>query len=305
MNRTVFEVVVLAVVLALAGCTATAPFGGPDGQPVTTAIYLSDTPMDEFEHLNVTISKIGVTNQSFELEVEQEVDPSENASSDVVEATYEFEYEPEQWTETDVDDITVDLTELQGERAVRVADLSLNPGQYGAVYVEVTEIEGVLKTGDRVEFARPSGKILLSKTFAVEGVGASEFVFDLGVARTDDGYVLLPQANQSGMNIPFVAVELEATNLHLRFVSEVTRGQETTIEVTDNRGNPVQGAVVEVNGEDVGRTDANGRITFTVPSVSDEFEVEVEHELGEVSIEYDFSDATPEPTDTETPEDDS
>lgn len=257
--------------LVLAGCSG-APFSGTDGQTSepTTALYLSDAPIDDFEHLNVTITKVGVTNQEFEQESEREIKHDGNASETEIEAAYEFEYETDDWNETEIEPRTVDLTEVKGDRAVRLANLTTSPGQYEAVYVE--------------------------------GESETEFVFDLGVEQTSDGYVLLPNAAESGTNVPFVDVEQEGENMHLRFVGDVTRGQEATIEVTDNQGNPVEGATVEVNGEDMAETNADGRATFTVPTDDDELEVIVEHETGKAHIEYDFGDSAETPETTESPE---
>lgn len=86
----------------------------------------------------------------------------------------------------------------------------------------MTEIEGTLKSGEQVEFSRSSGKILLTNSFSVEGESTTEFVFDLAVGQTSDGYVLLPNPAESGTNVPFVDNEQEGENLHLRFIGELT-----------------------------------------------------------------------------------
>lgn len=166
----------------------------------------------------------------------------------------------------------------------------------------MTEIEGTLKTGEQVEFNQSSGKILIANSFSVEGKFTTEFVFDLAVSQTADGYVSLPNPAESGTHVPFVDIEQEGENLHLWFVGEVTRGQESTIEVTDNQVIPSRGVTVEVNGEDVAETNADGRATFTVPTDGDELEVIVEHKTGGARIEYDFGDRTETSEATETPE---
>lgn len=91
---------------------------------------LSDAPVDDFEYLNVTITKVGVTNQEFEQEVEREIESEcdGNASKSEIEAAYEFKYEADNWNETDVDAETVDLTEMKGDRAVRLTNLSISLG---------------------------------------------------------------------------------------------------------------------------------------------------------------------------------
>ena len=191
---------------------------------------------------------------------------------------------------------------MKGDRAFRLANLSTTSGQYEVVYAEISEIEGALSNGESVQFNRTSGKVLLTNSLEVEDESSTEFVFNLAVSQTADGCVLPPNPSESGTNVPFVDIEQEGENMHIRFVGDVTRGEEATIEVTDNQGNPVEGATVEVNGEDVAVTDADGRATFTVPSDDDELEVIVEHDIGEASIEYDFGDSADTPDATETPE---
>lgn len=72
------------------------------------------------------------------------------------------------------------------------------------------------------------------------------------------------------------AVEREG-QLTLTVDGTAEPGNSVTVTATDN-GEPVRGATVEVNGENVGTTDRNGAITVTVPD-ADEFEVEVETHL--------------------------
>ena len=77
--------VLLAVMLVLAGCSGIMPSSGTDQSP-TTAVYLSDAPIDDFEHLNVTVTKVGVSTQEFEQEYEYEQEREDNASEAEIEA---------------------------------------------------------------------------------------------------------------------------------------------------------------------------------------------------------------------------
>lgn len=97
------------------------------------------------------------------------------------------------------------------------------------------------------------------------------------VSQTSDGYVLMPNPSESGTDVPFVDIEYESKNIHLRSVGDVTRSEDVTIEVTDNQGKPVERATVDINGEDVAETNADGRATSTVPMDDDGLDVSVEH----------------------------
>ncbi|MFB6166696.1 MAG: hypothetical protein ABEJ62_00335, partial [Candidatus Nanohaloarchaea archaeon] len=69
--------------------------------------------------------------------------------------------------------------------------------------------------------------------------------------------------------------------LNLEFTSNVSQGENATIEVTEN-GEAVANATVKVSGEVVGQTDAGGTATFTVPG---EEKVKVKVEKGDHTAE--------------------
>ena len=80
--------------------------------------------------------------------------------------------------------------------------------------------------------------------------------------------------------------ESDAGALNATFVGNVTPGENATVAVTRN-GSAVANATVEVEGEVVGRTNADGRITFAVPDRED-LEVEIETENGSTKLETDL-----------------
>lgn len=123
----------------------------------------------------------------------------------------------------------------------------------------------------------------------------------LDVVEPSEGHAPLAVASRSGENLPVVDVEQESEHLHLWFVGEVSRGEPTTIEGTDDRRTTDKEAIVEVDGDGVGSTDAEGRSTVTEPTGEDSLEVGAEHELGEARIEFDVCGATPDPTETSEP----
>lgn len=72
-------------------------------------------------------------------------------------------------------------------------------------------------------------------------------------------------------------------NLNLSVAGNVTPGETVTLTATLH-GEPAPHAPVEVNGEAVGETDAQGQLGVTVPD-EDEFEVEIEPEYeGETTV---------------------
>ncbi|WP_435195446.1 PepSY domain-containing protein [Natronomonas sp. EA1] len=79
--------------------------------------------------------------------------------------------------------------------------------------------------------------------------------------------------------------------IDLAFDGELTAGETVTVTATLD-GEPVANATVEVNGEDVGTTDADGMATVTVPA-GDELRVEVETDEaeGELRVRHEASDA--------------
>lgn len=215
------------------------------------------------------------------------------------------------WITVDVDEATVDLTELQGANATRIANASLPAGEYNGVYVEVSNVTGTLASGETVAVKLPSSRLRLNKGFAL-GVGRStSFVFDITVheAGGSGKYVLRPVIGESGADVPIEDVDAKGSSkskkpakdagagstsanapngsadaeLDAKLTGSVKAGREVTLHVS--RGNdPASNATVVVNGEAVGSTGADGRLVIDVPDAdtlsvvvrdgSDEAEVE-------------------------------
>lgn len=115
----------------------------------------------------------------------------------------------EGWVTYDVDGRTVDLTELQGANATRLGALSLPAGEYETVFVYVSEVEGVLTTGERVDVKLPSERLKLNKGIAVGDGSDVNFVFDITVheAGGSGKYILRPVVGQSGTDVPIRDVD--------------------------------------------------------------------------------------------------
>jgi hypothetical protein len=178
MSRTATAVAV-SLLLVTAGCSGFVDdAGGAEGSG-TVAFYVSDQPnaIDDFEHLNVTISEVGF----------HPANASENES----------------WVVHDVDNRTVDLTRLQGDNASLLGNLSVPADEYDKVLVHVSGINATLDSGESANVKLPSEKLHISTTFTVEPNETVSFVYDITVQETGSGmYILKPQAGESGTDVP-------------------------------------------------------------------------------------------------------
>ncbi len=183
--------VLIMSAMLLPSCSA-APTGLQDqsGGNTNFRLLVSDEPNDigDFFSLNVAISKIGVL----------------SADTD-------------NWTEIDVNPAAVvDLTKLQGDNASAVWTGSIPSGNYTKVFVYVDNVTGVLAdnstgtrlAGDNATVKLPSGKLQISKPFAVTQVDGSaivSFVFDITVIKAGQSgkYILKPQVSASGADQHF------------------------------------------------------------------------------------------------------
>ncbi|MFA9416243.1 DUF4382 domain-containing protein [Natrinema sp. HArc-T2] len=249
MNRRAIQLVLVAALVAIAGC-AGGMGGNPgtdaptddssladssDGGTGTASFYISDEPnvIDDFEHLNVTITKVGfkktgnvTANATNETDGETtESDESGNESDDEGEPTADTESdnetdtdEPkadetggetdgdgddaseERWIEYDVNETTVDLTELKGANASMVDEFELPAGEYETVFIHVSDTEGVLTDGTKTRVKLPSNKLQLHTAFTVGNNKSVDFVYDIAPHKAGKSgkYILKPVISQSG-----------------------------------------------------------------------------------------------------------
>ncbi|GAH51867.1 unnamed protein product, partial [marine sediment metagenome] len=174
----------------------------------------------------------------------------------------------------------VDLVLLQGENAEDVWSGTLPDGEYNRVFVYASDVNGVLKNGDSTEVKLPSDKLHINTHLSVSEDSPVSFVFDISVVSAGNGngqggskYILKPVVSQSGPNQKFVEVssqerdmererereqEMECEEeLDLELEGDIAPGEVVTLLVTFE-GEPVAGAVVKVNDEDVGSTGDDG-----------------------------------------------
>jgi len=190
-SRTKVWVPVAAVIaIALVGYfgfrtmfTPTVMVAQPD--PAGNFIFLmSDevNAIDDFDELHVTVTKVGL-----HLTGEEE-------------AIIEFEPETE----------TVNLAQLKGDLAQEIWQGNVPAGEYSKVFLEVSEVWGILSaTGEVIEIKLPSGRLQISTPFTVESGETTNFVYDLTVveAGRSGQYILKPQAGESGADQDFIKIK--------------------------------------------------------------------------------------------------
>jgi hypothetical protein len=106
----------------------------------------------------------------------------------------------------------VDLTNLQGNRAQEIWRGDIPAGEYTKVFLEVSEVNGILWDSDeKVDIKLPSSKLQISKPFKVESGEVTNFVYDLTVVKAGKSgqYILKPQIGQSGTDQDFIKVKPE------------------------------------------------------------------------------------------------
>jgi hypothetical protein len=183
MRRQVLVAVVLAAMLVSAGCVSQVLPGGVGDGERSMAFYISDqqNAIDRFEQLHVTVSEVAVHRKD---------DPNTNADESG-------------WTRQSVDDVTVDLTQLTGAKAVKLADLTVAYGSYDKVSLTVSNVEGTLKNGKQATVKLPSETLTINGEFSVgESVGGS-YVFDVGVQQAGGSgqFVIKPVVGASGADV--------------------------------------------------------------------------------------------------------
>ena len=233
MKRRTIQLVLVAALVAIAGCA-----GGMGGDPGTNddgsmtdssggtgtaAFYVSDEPnvIDDFEHLNVTITKVGfkktgnvtadATNETDGNVTDGNVtetdsdsagneSTTETPTNETVENDSDDSAADEQWIEREVNDTTVDLTELKGANASMIDEFELPAGEYETVFIYVSETEGILTDGTETRVKLPSEKLQLHTTFTIGNNESVDFVYDIAPHKAGKSgkYILKPVISESG-----------------------------------------------------------------------------------------------------------
>lgn len=246
--------ILLTALLVLAGCSSGVGLGtdgptepgttGSDAASVGTVnFYISDERNDisDFEHLNVTVTKVGFqttdddegegddgteteedddgtetetvteteTETNTETDTETETEDADEDEADDDEDEGEAEEARAGWVEFDIESQTIDLTELQGEKATLIDSYELPEGSYTKVFLYVSEVNGTLKNGEQVNVKLPSSKLHLNKQFEVGDGGDVDFVFDITVHKAGKSgkYILTPVVGESGTDVSMEKVD--------------------------------------------------------------------------------------------------
>lgn len=198
----------------VAGCSGTGSESDGSTGIGTFRLLISDQPVtiEAFDSLDVTLSAARV----FRAEEDEEITPrvvngTENettTSSSDNETVDSTDDGSEGVVEFDLDSVTVDLTQVKGDRAVSVLEGELDEGRYSGIELRVTSAEGVVD-GETVDVMVPSNRLRIIKPFEIGDGEELNFVFDINVIQKgpQGGYNLLPVIGKSGVAGEDVAVE--------------------------------------------------------------------------------------------------
>lgn len=178
----------VALLVLLAGCSAGLPGGATEDG--TVHVYVSDDPgaIDDFEHLNVTIT-------AFSLRAAEPAGEHDDAG-------HHRHHHEGNWTTYDLNATTVDLTELRGANASLLHAVGVPNGEYAAISVTVANVNGTLVSGEPATVKVPRDRLVVEKSFTVGPNESVEFVVDAVVHERGDGtYVLKPNPNASGTDV--------------------------------------------------------------------------------------------------------
>ena len=250
----------------------------PTGEEANFRFLISDdvNAIEDFEHVYVTISKIGVHSAG----------------------------ESGNWTEFTPDVTEVDLKPLVGENALEIWSGNLTPGEYNKVFIYVSDINGSLIEelgGEEANIKLPSNKLQISKPFVISEDTVS-FVYDVTVieAGKSGQYILQPQIAQSGAGQIFREVKQEEKGKddeseepeELEFEGTIEaidgttwtvniEGESRTVDVSEAEieGQPEVGLHVTIEG-----TEEDGNILAEKVEV-EEPETQEDEEEAEVALE--------------------
>jgi hypothetical protein len=195
----------------VAGCSGGGGGGGStdgsgSGGSGVFRLLISDQPaaIEDFESLDVTLSSARV----FRADEGEDITSAAVTPDETETATPEPTPEEteagtaegrEGFVELDLDDVTVDLTTVVGDRAVSVLEGELEEGRYSGIELRVAGAEGVVD-GETVEVNVPSDRLRIVRPFEIAADEELSFVFDINVVqRGPNGYNLLPVIGKSGV----------------------------------------------------------------------------------------------------------
>ena len=141
--------------------------------------------IDDFKSLKITIEKIGLARDDQE----------------------------GHWIEFSPEVAEVDITQVRDDKAQQIWQGNIDDGQYSKVFIQVSEINGILlDTDELVSVKLPSEKLQISVPFEINSDTTTNFVFDVTVIATGNEqngikYILKPVVEGSGADQKFERVE--------------------------------------------------------------------------------------------------
>ncbi|MBA7567026.1 hypothetical protein ES708_08726 [subsurface metagenome] len=314
MGRTIKKVMALVTVSLLLLVAACAPTPGavtptPEDN-VSTPTPEGVTPPSAPESTSVpgaTSVPVPVDNGNFRLLISDEKNAIGDFESLVVTISgvgVHLAGESGGWLEFAPATEELELVNLQGENAEEIWSGNLTAGQYTKVFIYVSDIDAVLTSGDSAEIKLPSDKLHINTNFSIPEDSPVSFVFDISVVATGNeksgiSYILKPVISQSGPNQEFTEVDSnvrdrdrdrereEEGKFDLELEGDIVPGETVTLLVTF-QGEPVEGAIVEVNDEEIGVTGEDGTISFTIPEDAEELDIDVTKGETKGELEYEF-----------------
>ena len=220
--------------------------GGGGGGSGTFELLVSDQPaaIGDFESLDVTLSSARIFRADEGEDItsaavtpdETETETPEPTTAETEAGTAEGR---EGFVELDLNDVTVDLTTVVGDKAVSVLEGELEEGRYSGIELRVAGTEGVVG-GETVAVMVPSNRLRIVRPFETAADEELSFVFDINVVkRGPNGYNLLPVIGKSGV----VGEDVE--------VDEVDGdGDETGTETTTADGDETGTETTTADGEE-------------------------------------------------------
>ncbi|WP_181692953.1 DUF4382 domain-containing protein [Natronomonas sp. LN261] len=203
----------------LAGCSDSQS-GSDDGSVAsgTFRLLISDQPVaiEDFDSLDVTLSAARVFRADEDEEItpgvangtvnETATPPSDTTTGDDTDGSEDDGSGG--FVKFDLDSVTVDLTQVKGNRAVSVLEGELEEGRYSGIELRVASAEGVVD-GEAVDVMVPSNRLRIVKPFEIGTDEELDFVFDITVIRKGPtgGYNLLPVIGESGVAGEDVEIE--------------------------------------------------------------------------------------------------
>lgn len=113
------------------------------------------------------------------------------------------------WEEYELDDPTVDLTQLKGPKATVLDELDVPAGDYVAVDMFVSDIHAVLTDGTETDLKIPSERLMIRTPFTVAADEELDFVYDIAPKKAGGSgrYILTPVISESGTDAEIEEVD--------------------------------------------------------------------------------------------------